>query len=681
MAYPPVPYPPVPLAQTGQGLPKGALPAREAVPSQESPLISNASEKRAPAPHTPSSPFKRPRPRERLLADSLAAPKACPSPLSSPRRTSSGDKYDTGRGTSPGPLDRGSRLAASPFKAPSRVSPPRSPRQPSPQRYSPVHFDPTSRLFSAPLSPSDSPPPEYASTSTFSASAPSFRPHSALPQTSDLVDSYKRAMHDSGLSPRALLAGDGRIDDEGGAVEEEEHLIAPERAAKRLLQPRAPHRAVNRSGYGWRDGEEDQDKPQASGPSSSSSPISVKKRRLAPRTRSGVGGGIVRLSTPKPRNAEGQATAQDSDDELLEALDALIAEDVRGKARSQAKLAVVLLNAEGDQFNASLVAQGKEGGKAAATELHRLTKEELLGENGGETLIQLVAPSRDGSFVAGDATFDRFLAGFASAPELCQISLPLEDSRGSFGRVLQLLMLNLPLASVSTIFLGSLHTDYLAPYLDGLPPRLRSKICLLKTVTVAPAFRQLVDDGLFRMSDALEGVFGEVGEATYDLAGLAEVEPFKVAQVDEPVPVVLQNNHASFVVDIPRPVTPPHVMPEPSVASRPPSPPQTVSQQTSPSLSHAELPAATPSHPGIYEHPEKRRNKQQRQQSEITPYDLFNPPVKRQTRFPAPPPYPTGAFKFKYFRYPPNERPCNSYWMDPAGCGLGNRCKYVHDCD
>lgn len=71
----------------------------------------------------------------------------------------------------------------------------------------------------------------------------------------------------------------------------------------------------------------------------------------------------------------------------------------------------------------------------------------------------------------------------------------------------------------------------------------------------------------------------------------------------------------------------------------------------------------------------------QRQQSEITPYDLFNPPLKRQTRFPAPPPYPTGAFKFKYFRYPPNERPCNSYWMDPAGCGLGNRCKYVHDCD
>ncbi|GJN92578.1 hypothetical protein Rhopal_005608-T1 [Rhodotorula paludigena] len=296
MAYPPVPYPPVPLAQTAQGLPKGSLHAREALPSQQSP------------------------------PNSLTIQAATTS------QASSVDKYDTERGTSLGPLDRGSRLAASPFKAPSRVSPPRSPRQPSPQRYSPVHFDRTSRLFSPPLSPSDSPPPEYAPTSTFSASAPSFRPHSALPQTSDLVDSYKRAMHDSGLSPRALLAGDGRIDDEGGAVEEEEHLIAPERAAKRLLQP-----PVNRSGHGWRDGEKDQDKPQASGPSSSSSPISVKKRRLAPRTRSGVGGGIVRLSTPKPRNAEGQATAQDSDDELLEALDALIAEDVRGKARSRSR--------------------------------------------------------------------------------------------------------------------------------------------------------------------------------------------------------------------------------------------------------------------------------------------------------------------------------------------------------
>ncbi|GAA5916839.1 hypothetical protein JCM8208_006999 [Rhodotorula glutinis] len=300
------------------------------------------------------------------------------------------------------------------------------------------------------------------------------------------------------------------------------------------------------------------------------------------------------------------------------------------------KLAVVLLNEEGDRFNASSIAQGQLGGRAAADELHRIARAEVASAGGGtgEAVVHLVTCTYAGSSSTKVAAQDQWLSGFGSSGQLCHLSLPLDDGRGAAGRILQLLTLYLPLASVSTIFLGSIHTDYLAPYLEGMPPRLRAKITLVETVTVAPGVQDLVQSGLLKITSAFKGLFGEMDSAAgsddvkVDWMGVEELEA-QLAELDnEPQLLSRQQTQAA-----PRPA------PTPAQA-------QAYLAKKAPS-------AAAP----------KRYHAPQKQ-------DLF--PVDEL------PPYPTRAYKCRIFRFPPDKRPCNLYWLSPNGCPHAH-CDYDHD--
>ncbi|GAA5859482.1 hypothetical protein JCM8547_006843 [Rhodosporidiobolus lusitaniae] len=82
-------------------------------------------------------------------------------------------------------------------------------------------------------------------------------------------------------------------------------------------------------------------------------------------------------------------------------------------------------------------------------------------------------------------------------------------------RIIQLLLLHLPRNGVSHVFLGSLHTSYLATYLEGIPQELGNKLTLLEAVTVAPGVRQLIGDGEFSSSRCVQQLFS--GQELVDL--------------------------------------------------------------------------------------------------------------------------------------------------------------------
>ncbi|GAA6014970.1 hypothetical protein JCM10207_008689 [Rhodosporidiobolus poonsookiae] len=190
-----------------------------------------------------------------------------------------------------------------------------------------------------------------------------------------------------------------------------------------------------------------------------------------------------------------------------------------------AEQSFVLLHGEGDQFNASLIGQAYDGGYRTAGELHRLVRKELGGK-GGETVVFLVSDAFKPSAFGHSSVFQDFLRGFASSSAPCFVALPCEGEGGAVERVQQLLSLHLPLSSTSRIFLGALHTNYLSPYLEGLPDNLRSKTVLLETVTLAPKIRRLIEDRLYRSTTVVSHLFGEMGDLETDmgLLGLAEGE-------------------------------------------------------------------------------------------------------------------------------------------------------------
>jgi len=68
--------------------------------------------------------------------------------------------------------------------------------------------------------------------------------------------------------------------------------------------------------------------------------------------------------------------------------------------------------------------------------------------------------------------------------------------------------LYLPLSSTSSILLASLHNNDLYPYLLSLPIDLKLKITFLSTVTIAPSYRHLSNEGWFKTSREFEDLFG-----------------------------------------------------------------------------------------------------------------------------------------------------------------------------
>lgn len=68
----------------------------------------------------------------------------------------------------------------------------------------------------------------------------------------------------------------------------------------------------------------------------------------------------------------------------------------------------------------------------------------------------------------------------------------------------------LPLSSTATVYLGSLDTSKLYPYLITLPPLKKNKLTLLSTITVAPCYRTLEEKGWIKVERGVEGLFGEL---------------------------------------------------------------------------------------------------------------------------------------------------------------------------
>ncbi|GAA5889413.1 hypothetical protein JCM6882_000736 [Rhodosporidiobolus microsporus] len=299
---------------------------------------------------------------------------------------------------------------------------------------------------------------------------------------------------------------------------------------------------------------------------------------------------------------------------------------------------VALLHFEGDAFNDSLVQANERGGRDAAHELHRVLRAE------------------------GGAATEELLSRY------------------------------LPLPTTALIFLASLHTNYLATYLSGLPSNLRAKIVLLDTVTIAPKIRRLVDEGLFKVSQAAKGLFGDLGGATSGLALLALDElderkdetprfnDFSSSSTGYSYPDASSSNRLLWG----SPPSPPPRSPPPaqfwSPSSAPPSPlwqpdPFFQNDATPPTS-----PAASPSKSGSHrkrsgrERDEARKGKngkeRQKTEGDKVPPNLFPPAY-------APPPMGT-AFKPPHLTLPADVRPCNRYYLDPAGCH-DKRCSYSHD--
>ncbi|GAA6006142.1 hypothetical protein JCM11491_002046 [Sporobolomyces phaffii] len=196
------------------------------------------------------------------------------------------------------------------------------------------------------------------------------------------------------------------------------------------------------------------------------------------------------------------------------------------------ELAVVLLNAEGDKFNAAYLTEGGKGGRTAAEHVSALVKQRInSGNRGTKVVVYLVSHGLDNTIGSGQTK--AFLRGFASTAEACFVVEPLtlDGVTSASARVLQLLQLYVPLKAVANIFVGSLHNTYLYSYLRNLAPHYQYKLTLVSTITVAPPYRVLVDSGTVEAWRGLEPVFG--GFAIPDMSALRiEDEP---PVKDEPV--------------------------------------------------------------------------------------------------------------------------------------------------
>ncbi|GAA5847219.1 hypothetical protein JCM5353_007799 [Sporobolomyces roseus] len=191
-------------------------------------------------------------------------------------------------------------------------------------------------------------------------------------------------------------------------------------------------------------------------------------------------------------------------------------------------VAVVLLNAEGDQFNASLIADGQSGGQIASMLLYDRIKASLIKRNMTSSILVYFVADRLQSVSLPREKWEAFLTGFGKTKNPCFVIDPLDSSSSlritrlsslslcSHSRLLtdfpliELLDLFLPLSSTATVYLGSLDTSKLYPYLITLPPLKKNKVTLLSTITVAPCYRGLEEKGWIKIDRGVEGLFGEL---------------------------------------------------------------------------------------------------------------------------------------------------------------------------
>ncbi|GAA5899793.1 hypothetical protein JCM6882_005436 [Rhodosporidiobolus microsporus] len=308
---------------------------------------------------------------------------------------------------------------------------------------------------------------------------------------------------------------------------------------------------------------------------------------------------------------------------------------------------------------------------------------------------------------------DDFFRGFATSSSPCLVVAPHSGPGGSVERILELLFLYLPLASVSQIFLGSLHTNALASYLESLPAELRGKITLLQTVTVAPKVKQLVKDGFFSSSDAISSLFGELGdiELGFDYLGLTDTPEDKRTEEDSP-------NVSAFFCFLNRSRSAHHGSPRdlkvsPTVAASHDThnAGKTVASHAAPQLEQKPPPtttAAVPTRrPAIPQAPPSAsapvgtpgwasyRAQQIREgTSTVSPAAPTPAPeaatsvvVTKSTGgakvdpnlYGPPPRIPEGPFNPPKFVFPPGVRsPCNVFFLAPQGCRRKENCPFDH---
>ncbi|GAA5960223.1 hypothetical protein JCM3765_002508 [Sporobolomyces pararoseus] len=193
-------------------------------------------------------------------------------------------------------------------------------------------------------------------------------------------------------------------------------------------------------------------------------------------------------------------------------------------------LAVVLMNAEGDKFNASYLAGGVKGGKLAAEHITALAKEKTLG---AKVIVYLVSDNHHN--LIGSGQTQAFLRGFASTSNSCFVVEPIQAHGSTLktGRVLQLLQIYTPLKNVTEILLGSLHNNQLYSYLRNLSPQEQKKFTLCSTITVAPPYRVLVDSGTFEAWRGFEPLFGGLAIPDVSILSIKETVETRVEEVHE----------------------------------------------------------------------------------------------------------------------------------------------------
>ncbi|GAA6062542.1 hypothetical protein JCM10212_004308 [Sporobolomyces blumeae] len=165
------------------------------------------------------------------------------------------------------------------------------------------------------------------------------------------------------------------------------------------------------------------------------------------------------------------------------------------------RLAVLVLDAEGDRFNACYTSEGELGGRQAA-ELVCLLTDEMLKEATSDDNVKLAV-----YLVSTDSTASSdFLRGFASTPNNCVVVQAEADD--ATARIAQLVDLYLPLESVAFVLVGSLNSDALFSSISALSPTRRSKVVLVSTIDVAPAWRNLAKQGQVQTWRGIEDLFG-----------------------------------------------------------------------------------------------------------------------------------------------------------------------------
>ncbi|GAA5975344.1 hypothetical protein JCM5350_006442 [Sporobolomyces pararoseus] len=176
-------------------------------------------------------------------------------------------------------------------------------------------------------------------------------------------------------------------------------------------------------------------------------------------------------------------------------------------------LVVVLLNAEGDKFNASYLASGVKGGKLAAEHITALVKAKTLGT---KMVVYLVSDNHQN--LIGSGQTQAFLRGFASTSNSCFVVEPIQAHGSTLktGRVLR-----------------SLHNNQLYSYLRNLTPQEQLKITLCSTITVAPPYRVLVDSGTFEAWRGFEPLFGGLAIPDLSTLSIKETVETRIDEVDE----------------------------------------------------------------------------------------------------------------------------------------------------